>query len=42
LHWVPEGDHSLHVPAKSGRSDDQVLNTALDAARVWIERMIER
>jgi predicted alpha/beta-hydrolase family hydrolase len=42
LHWVPEGNHSLHVPAKSGRSDDQVLNTALDAARVWIERMIER
>ena len=42
LHWVPEGNHSLHVPAKSGRSDDQVLNTALDAARDWIERMIER
>ena len=42
LHWVPEGDHSLHVPAKSGRSDDQVLNTALDAAQHWIERIIER
>jgi predicted alpha/beta-hydrolase family hydrolase len=42
LHWVPEGDHSLHVPAKSGRSDDQVLSTALDAARDWIERIIER
>ena len=42
LHWVPEGNHSLHVPARSGRSDDQVLNTALDAARDWIERMIER
>ncbi len=42
LHWVPEGDHSLHVPAKSGRTDDQVLNTALDAAQHWIERIIER
>jgi hypothetical protein len=39
---VPEGDHSLHVPAKSGRTDEQVLNTALDAARDWIERVIER
>jgi predicted alpha/beta-hydrolase family hydrolase len=42
LHWVPEGDHSLHVPAKSGRTDAQVLSTALDAAQHWIERIIER
>ena len=42
LHWVPEGDHSLHVPAKSGRSDAQVLDSALDAARDWIERVVER
>jgi predicted alpha/beta-hydrolase family hydrolase len=42
LQWVPEGDHSLHVPAKSGRSDAQVLSIALDAARDWVERVIER
>jgi len=42
LHWVPEGNHSLHVPAKSGRSDAQVLGIALDAARDWVERIIER
>ena len=42
LHWVPEGDHSLHVPAKSGRTDAQVLDTALDAARAWVERILER
>jgi hypothetical protein len=42
LHWVPEGDHSLHVPAKSGRSDAQVLSAALDAARDWLERIVER
>jgi uncharacterized protein len=42
LHWVPEGNHSLHVPAKSGRSDAQVLNIALDAACDWIERIVER
>ncbi|HEU5297366.1 MAG TPA: alpha/beta family hydrolase [Burkholderiaceae bacterium] len=42
MHWVPEGDHSLHVPAKSGRTDAQVLASALDAARDWIERIVER
>jgi uncharacterized protein len=42
LHWVPEGDHSLHVPAKSGRNDTEVLNAALDAARDWVERILER
>jgi predicted alpha/beta-hydrolase family hydrolase len=42
LHWVPEGNHSLHVPAKSGRTDAQVLNSALDAAQHWIEKVIER
>jgi predicted alpha/beta-hydrolase family hydrolase len=42
LHWVPEGDHSLHVPARSGRSDAQVLDTALDAVRAWVERILER
>jgi len=42
LHWVPEGNHSLHVPAKSGRTDAQVLDTALDAVRDWTERILER
>jgi len=39
---VPEGNHSLHVPAKSGRTDAQVLDTALDAVRDWTERILER
>jgi len=42
LHWVPEGDHSLHVPARSGRSDAQVLDAALDAVRDWVERILEQ
>jgi predicted alpha/beta-hydrolase family hydrolase len=42
LHWVPEGDHSLHVPARSGRTDAQVLDAALDAAHDWVERIVER
>jgi predicted alpha/beta-hydrolase family hydrolase len=31
-----DGDHSFHVPAKSGRSDAQVLDAVLDTARDWI------
>ncbi|HEX6020287.1 MAG TPA: alpha/beta family hydrolase [Burkholderiaceae bacterium] len=42
LHWVPEGDHSLHVPARSGRSDTEVLDAALGAVRAWVERILER
>src|SRR3954470_23854340 len=30
LHVVPEGDHSLHVPARSGRNDPEVMNGVLD------------
>jgi len=42
LHWVPNGDHSLHVPVKSGRTDAQVLDSALDAVRDWVERVLGR
>ena len=42
LVWVPEGDHSLHVPARSGRSDAEVLDAALDAVRDWLERILDR
>jgi predicted alpha/beta-hydrolase family hydrolase len=42
LHWVSDGDHSLHVPARSGRSDAQALAAALDAVRDWVERILER
>jgi uncharacterized protein len=42
LHWVPDGDHSLHVSTRSGRNDTQVLTSALDAVRDWVERCIER
>ena len=38
---VPGGDHSLHVPARSGRNDQEVLDTALDAFRVWASRVAE-
>lgn len=35
---VKEADHSFHVPARSGRTDAQVLADMLDALAVWAER----
>jgi predicted alpha/beta-hydrolase family hydrolase len=35
-HVVQEGDHSLHVPARSGRNDREVMNEVLDAMAAWI------
>jgi predicted alpha/beta-hydrolase family hydrolase len=36
LHVVQEGDHSLHVPARSGRNDREVMNEVLDALSAWV------
>jgi predicted alpha/beta-hydrolase family hydrolase len=36
LHEIAGADHSLHVPAKSGRRDAEVLNEALDAMAHWL------
>jgi predicted alpha/beta-hydrolase family hydrolase len=36
LHVVKEADHSLHVPARSGRNDREVMNEVLDALSAWI------
>jgi uncharacterized protein len=36
LHEIDGADHSLHVPAKSGRRDAEVLNEALDAIAHWL------
>ncbi len=36
LHLVEQADHSFHVPARSGRKDDEVLAEILDAARGWM------
>jgi len=35
LHVVQEGDHSLHVLARSGRNDREVMNEVLDALSAW-------
>jgi predicted alpha/beta-hydrolase family hydrolase len=36
LHLVQEADHSLHVPARSGRNDREVMSEVLDALAHWV------
>ncbi len=36
LHLIEHGDHSFHVPVKSGRTDPQVLAELCDTIRSWI------
>jgi predicted alpha/beta-hydrolase family hydrolase len=36
LHLVEHGDHSLHVPARSGRKASEVMAEVLDTAEAWI------
>ncbi|MGH6826047.1 alpha/beta hydrolase family protein [Methyloceanibacter sp.] len=37
---IDDGDHSFHVPARSGRSDAEVRAEMLDALAVWIDAAI--
>jgi predicted alpha/beta-hydrolase family hydrolase len=39
LYLVQEGDHSLHVPARSGRRDRDVMDDVLDAFAAWIRTL---
>lgn len=41
LHLCAAADHSFHVPARSGRTDADVLVEALDALAGWTSRCIE-
>lgn len=36
LTLAADADHAFHVPARSGRSDAEVLDALLDAAAVWM------
>ena len=36
LHLVEGADHSFHVPARSGRDDQEVMDEILDALARWI------
>jgi hypothetical protein len=35
LHVVEAADHSFHVPARSGRNNQEVMNEILDAFTAW-------
>jgi predicted alpha/beta-hydrolase family hydrolase len=35
LTLIPEADHSFHVPARTGRRDDEVLAGMLEAVAAW-------
>jgi predicted alpha/beta-hydrolase family hydrolase len=37
LHRVEGADHSFHVPARSGRKDNEVMDEILDVFANWIE-----
>jgi uncharacterized protein len=39
LHLLDGADHSFHVPKRSGRTDNEVMNEALDAFAAWIGRI---
>ena len=36
LHRLDDADHSFHVPARSGRTDAEVLQSLVDALVHWI------
>ena len=37
-----DADHSFHVPARTGRTDAQVLNEALDRCAAWVDSVTGR
>lgn len=39
LKLIEEADHSFHVPAKTGRKDEEILADVLDAAALWMTRI---
>jgi predicted alpha/beta-hydrolase family hydrolase len=41
LSLVPEADHSFHVPARSGRSDAEVLEQVCDVMASWMRRIVD-
>lgn len=41
LHVVQEADHGFHVPKRSGRTDDDVLEELCDAFAAWMRRVLD-
>jgi len=40
LKFVPDADHSFHVPARTGRKDAQVRSELMETVASWIDGMI--
>jgi len=40
LRLFDDADHSFHVPAKSSRTDAEVMNAMLDAFAAWVDQTI--
>ena len=40
LKLFPDADHSFHVPARTGRTDAQVMTELMDTIAQWIERVL--
>jgi predicted alpha/beta-hydrolase family hydrolase len=40
LKMLRDADHSFHVPARSGKTDREIMDEALDAFVDWFERLI--
>lgn len=40
LAFVEHADHSFHVPARSGRTDAEVLGTLLETLVAWMDRVV--
>jgi predicted alpha/beta-hydrolase family hydrolase len=38
VHLIDQADHAFHVPARSGRSDDDVILEILDVFVEWVDR----
>lgn len=39
LFTADQADHAFHVPARSGRTDEQTLHDLLDRAAAWMQRV---
>jgi len=40
INVIKEGDHSFHVPKKSGMSDGQVLYDLVDITTAWLKKKL--
>jgi predicted alpha/beta-hydrolase family hydrolase len=40
VHWIDQADHAFHVPARSGRTDEDVITEILDTFSAWLHRIV--